>query len=168
MFFLPQRLLTPLLFSLTACAALKCTRVDFSHFRFSSFSPPRSVTKHRPFTLLPSPLTLFPVLCSLALLTLKACKHTLTTSCPFPLSTCQYLCLSRLYRPSNVSFGTPSCSTLTDLPVFPSHSIGLLSLYLHGGEGGSCFGLLMSDPSPFLGLYFQPSRSLISHGGLIR
>lgn len=128
-----------------------------------------------PLTLLPSPLTLFPVPCSLALwlssLGRHASTHSPPFSLPFPLFNLPVPpSLFASKDPEMSQNDTLSCSTPTyrpsSLPL--SHSIRLLLLSLHGGEGGSCFGLLMSGPSPFLWLHFNPSRSPLPHGGVIR
>lgn len=145
---------------------MKSTPDDFALSSYNpSFSPSRSVTKHRPSTASPppslSPLTLFPVPF------LSGSPHSESTqaythhlSLPFLLSNTS-LSPHRLYRPSNVFYAALSCSTLTDPPLLPPLSSCRLS---RGGEGGSCFGLLMSGPSPWL--HLSPSHSLLPHGGV--
>lgn len=121
-----------------------------------------SVTKNLPFNPHPLTLPLRPLLSDyLHSENIQAYTHRLSLPSrpppPFPLANNSF---SPAYRPSNVL-----CSTLTDPPVFPV-SISL-SLPCCAGEGGSCFGLLMSNPSLMLWLYCSSSHAPLPHGRVI-
>lgn len=123
--------------------SLSCLFPPFPSPLTTLFLPSKKCHQAQTFhSFLPSPLTLFPVPCSLAILTRKACKHTLTTSLslfpsPFPLANTSFsLCL---YKPLNVSYGalSPAPHVLTDPPVFPSLAPSGFSCFLSMGEKGA-------------------------------